>query len=225
MAQTNLKVVRVVRRRNFYRAGTELFVDIFVRYNRDFAPNERENQRFANKVRVAFIVRMYRNGRIAQQRFRTCRRNRKILVRVLYKILNVPEVTRMFFILNLRVGQRRRTVGTPVDNTVTLIDEPLVVEADKHLQHRVGTALVHRKALPVPVARAAELLKLADNTVAVLLLPVPYALQKRFAPEVVARFALLVAQHFLNLDLCCDAGVVRTRNPQRFVARHPLVAD
>jgi hypothetical protein len=39
-----------------------------------------------------------------------------------------------------------------------LIDEPFFIEGHKHLAHGAAEALVHRKALAVPVAGGAEAL-------------------------------------------------------------------
>src|SRR5699024_2003493 len=108
---------------------------------------------------------------------------------------------------------------------VTLVDQALVIQVDEHLAHGLGAALVHREALVLPVAGGAELFQLADDAVAVFVLPVPYALEELLAAEIVAGQALLLAEVFLYLDLGRDARVVGAGHPQGFVALHTLGAD
>ena len=134
-------------------------------------------------------------------------------------------MARLLGVFDLGVGQGRGAVRAPVDDAAAAVDEPLVIEIHKHLAHRARTALIHREALAIPVAGGAELFQLLDDAPAVLVFPRPHALKKFFAPEVVAGDTLVLAQIFLDLDLCGDASVVRARQPERAVALHALRAD
>ena len=116
-----------------------------------------------------------------------------------------------------------QTVGAPVDHAVAAVDQPLVVQTDKDLLDGVGAALVHREALTLPVAGAAQLFQLADNAAAISVFPCPGALQKAIA-----------AQHFFGQALLAHGGnhlgfggngsMVGARHPQSGIALHALVA-
>ena len=174
---------------------------------------------------VALIVRVDRNAGIAHEGLRAGGRNDQIARAVCQRIADVPQLARLGLVLDLRVGQRSRAVRAPVDDAVTLVDQTLIIEVDKHLADGLGAALVHREALALPVAGRAELFQLADDAVAVLVLPVPDALEELLAAEVVTGQALFLAQVLLNLDLGGNARVVGAGHPQRFITLHALGAD
>ena len=129
------------------------------------------------------------------------------------RIADVPQLARLGLILDLRIGKRGRAVRAPVDDTVTLVNQALVIEVDKYLAHCLGAALVHGEALAFPVAGGAELFELADDAVAVLVLPVPHALEELLAAKVIAGLALLLAERLLHLDLGGDADVYKRQAP------------
>ena len=67
MAQTHLKVVGIVRGRDFNRAGTEIYLNVIVRNNGYLTVNERKYKRFTYNILISFIIRIYRNGGIASK--------------------------------------------------------------------------------------------------------------------------------------------------------------
>ena len=211
VALTHLEVVRVVARRNLNTAGAELHVNVLVTENRNLAVHDREDAGLADEVLVALVIRVDRNAGIAHEGLRTGGRNH--------------QLARLGFVLNLSVGQRSRAVRAPVDDAVALVDQALVVQVYEYLADRLGAALVHGKALAVPVAGGAELFELADNAAAELVLPRPDALKEFLAAEVVTGQALLLAEVLLYFDLGCDTGVVGARHQQCLVALHALSAD
>ena len=70
MAFSHLKIVGVVRRRDLYASGSELFVHIGVGDYRNFTVGQRKLQHFSDQILIPLIVRIYRNGGISQQSFR-----------------------------------------------------------------------------------------------------------------------------------------------------------
>ena len=78
--------------------------------------------------------------------------------------------------LYLDVTQSGVAVYAPVGDAGALVNQTLFKQAAKHLADSARAALVHSKALTLPVAGNAQMLQLVDNAVAVLLLPRPYAL-------------------------------------------------
>ena len=225
VALADLEVVRVVAGRDLHAAGAELHIDVFVRDDRDLPADERKHGGLADDILIAFVRGVDGNRGIAEHRLRTRRCDDERLRRALDGVSDVPEVAGLLLILDLRVGKRGRAARAPVDYAVASVDEPLVVEVDEDLLDRLGTALVHREALPAPVAGRAELAELLEDAAAVKLLPVPDAADEALSAEVVARFALVVAQVGFDDYLRGDAGVVGARYPQRGIALHTARAD
>ncbi|MPN42161.1 hypothetical protein SDC9_189717 [bioreactor metagenome] len=67
----------------------------------------------------------------------------------------MPEVTFLLGHLDLFIGEGRACGGIPVDHPLAAIDQPLVVEIDKHLLDALGISGVHGEALAGPIAGAA----------------------------------------------------------------------
>ena len=112
---------------------------------------------------------------------------------------------------------------TPVHDVISAIDQALFVQPDKHLAHRGRKFFVHREVFAIPVDRRAQALHLVENRAAVKLFPFPDALDKLLA----AQLAPLLAFFFevpLHHHLRGDAGMIRSRQPQRDESAHPVPA-
>ena len=225
VALAHLEVVRVVAGRDLDAARAELHIDVLVAEDRDLAVHNRQDAGLADQVLVALVVRVDGHAGIAHEGLRAGGGDHKVARAIAKRIADVPQLARLGLVLNLGVTQCGRAVRAPVDDAVALVDQALVIQVDEHLADRLGAALVHREALALPVAGRAELFQLADDAVAVFVLPVPDALEELLAAEVVAGQALLLAEVLLYLDLGRDARVVGAGHPQRLVALHALGAD
>ena len=104
MAQSHLKVVRVVRGSNLNNAGSEICFNIIVRNNGDLTVNYRQNKGLAHKVLVALVIRVYRNGGIAEQCLGARGGKLQITAPVLKRVTEMPEMPCLLLVLNLRVG-------------------------------------------------------------------------------------------------------------------------
>ena len=93
----------------------------------------------------------------------------------------------------------------PVDDALTAVDEPLIVQLLENVVDGLVAALIHREAQAIPVAGGAELFELLDNPAAVLILPCPGALQELFAADFFLCDALF-AHGLYDLRLRCAAG-------------------
>ena len=225
MALAHLEVVRIVCRRDLDSARAEVLVDVFIGEQRDAAADDRQDQRLADEIFVALVIRMDGDARIAEHRLRTRRRDLDILARLsLYLIAQMPEVALLRLVLDLDVRDGRVARRAPVRDARALINKSFFVEADEDLADGAAAALVHREALAVPVKRRAERTQLEHDAAAELLLPVPDALEEFLTAELIAVRALL-AQRALDLRLRRDAGVIAARDPDRVVALHAVVAD
>lgn len=105
----------------------------------------------------------------------------------------------------------------PVDDIFALVDQPFLIELHEHLAHGTGQIVVHGETLARPVHRGAERLNLIDDAVPVFLFPCPYPFDEGFASHIVAAFALFCQRAFHHV-LGGDSGVIRTGNPQHFLA-------
>src|SRR5699024_6421114 len=124
----------------------------------------------------------------------------------------------LLVILDLGVAERRLARRTPIDDAVAAIDHALVVEIDEHLEHRLGTTLIHRERLARPVARRTQTAQLLLYPAAVFFFPRPSALQKALAPHVFLGQALFLFHVLDHLDLGRDGRVIRARQPKRAIA-------
>ncbi len=98
------------------------------------------------------------------------------------------------------------------------------MQVDEQLEHRAHVALVHREPLAPVVERGAEAPELAEDHAAVVLEPLPGALDERLPAEVVPRQPFL-REIALDDVLRRDAGVVVARLPERREAAHAVPAN
>ena len=177
----------------------------------------------AVQVLVARVLGVDGNSGITQHRLGAGRGQLQHFAGLLDGVEQMPEAALLGLVLDLGVRDGGVAVGAPVDHAVSAVDQALIVQADEHFLDGVGAALVHREALALPVAGAAQLFQLADDAVAVGVLPVPGALQKAVAADHLFGQALLA--HFGNdFGLGGNGGMVGAGHPQGGVALHPLVA-
>ena len=135
-----------------------------------------KNDVFADEVFIPLVGGVDGDGRVAEHRFGTGGGDDEIFIAALHGILQVPEEGVFFGILHLGIGEGRPAAGAPVDYARAAVDEPLVVEVDEYLPHRLGALFVHGEGETRPIARRAHLFELFDYPSAVFFLPGPGAL-------------------------------------------------
>ena len=69
----------------------------------------------------------------------------------------MPEAAVLFCKVHFCIGDGGQTVGTPVDDPLTPVDQSLFIETDKHFIDGLVAALVQRKPLPFPITGGTEL--------------------------------------------------------------------
>jgi hypothetical protein len=144
---------------------------------------------------------------------------RAALERVLDPVQGVGDLA----LLDLEVGDRRARPWVPVDHVVVAVDQALLVQVDEDLEDGLDVAVVEREALVLVVDGGAEPPVLADDRAAVLVAPLPHALEERLAPEVLLADAVGL-ERALDLGLGGDAGVVGAEDPLGVAALHARVA-
>ena len=103
VAQAHFKVVRVMRGRDLHGASPEFLVDIIILDHRDLTADKRQDQHFADTVLITLVLRIDRNGRIAEQRLGTGGRDLDISAAVLVRVTDMPEKARLILVLDLCV--------------------------------------------------------------------------------------------------------------------------
>lgn len=221
MTAADLEVVRVVRRGHLDRTGAELGVDMGVGDDRDGAVGQRELDLPADEVPVPLVVGVDGNGRVTEHRLGTRGRDDEAVLAL--AVADGDQLTRVLLVLHLDVRDGRQTAWAPVDNALGAVDQLVVVEPLEDGEDGLGEAVVHRETFTAPVDAVTEATHLAEDPTAVLLLPLPDALDELLAPQVVSGLTLL-GELLLDLVLRRDTGVVHAGQPQRLVPLHALAA-
>ena len=221
----HLEVIEVVSRGDLHRAGPFFRIGMGVGDDRDWPVDDRQNAAATNQVRIARVVRMDRDGGIAEHGLRSGGRHADELVgTALDWIAEGPQVAVNLALLHLQIGNRGVQQRVPVDQPLVAVDQPLLVEIDEHLAHRRRQALVHGEPFPRPVAGCAQAAELAGDGAAGFRLPLPHPFDEALPAQVVTGQAVLV---HLPLDhhLGGDTGVVGARLPEGVAPAHPRVPD
>src|SRR5581483_8976062 len=229
-ALPNVEVIEVVRRCDLYAAGPEFGIDVVVGDDRDEALRSRQANGLANQFRVTRVHRMYRDGDVAEHGLGSRGGYRD--AEALAGIADFPNAAVLFLGIDLQIGNGRAEHGVPVDQALAAVDEAGVVPPDEHFGHGARHLRVHGEvaALPslgvgvLPVSGSTEAAHLPRDGGPGLLLPLPDALNKFFAPEIVACL-LLEFELALDHDLRSDAGVVGADHPVGVVAAHAVIAN
>jgi hypothetical protein len=220
----DVEVVRVVGGGDLDGPCPELGIDGGVGDHRDLAAHQRKDQGTPDGIGVALVVGMHRHTGVAQHRLGAGRGHGHGAVAVGERVADVDEFPVDVLVFHFDVGQGGVAPGTPVDDPVRPVDEPLVVEPDEHDPDSPGAAVVHRETLTAPVTRRAHLPHLLGDAAALLRLPLPHPLDERLAADLVAIEALFGELPFDDV-LRGDPGVVGAGEPEGGVPLHALAAD
>ncbi len=230
MTLPDFEVVRVMSRRDLHHARTELHIHILVFHHRNRFVDDGQPDHSSFQISISLILRIHCHGGIAQHRLRTGggklqelrRAGRTVLVH--QRILDMPEMTCLLLVLHFRIGNGRIAYRTPVDDPAALVDPAFFVHLAEHLGDRPVAALVHGKALPVPVAGRTHLFQLVDDAPAIFLLPLPGTFQESLAAQFFFAGSLLF-QLLDNAHLGGNGSMIGARLPERIVPLHSFIAD
>ncbi len=220
MPETYLKVIGVMGRSYLNHTGAEFPLNIIVGNDGYLTVHQRQCYGFPYEILIALILRVDCHRSIPQHGLGTRCGYLQICISTGYGVLDMPEAAFLFLIFHLGVRYGGTATGTPVDNPFTPINQVFFVEPYKNLQHSAGQALIHGKALPLPVAGTSQLLKLLHNTPAVLFLPLPGSFQEFLAAYIFLGKPLF-SHLFNNLYLGSNAGMIRAGKPQGIIPLHP----
>ncbi len=185
------EVVGIVRGRDLHDAGAELRIGQFVENDRDLAMHQRQHHRLAVQVEIARVARVDRHCGVAQHGLRPRSRHYQVAVRAGYGIADMPQVSLGLFVLDLEIREHGLAPRAPVHHVLAAVDQSPFPEPDEHFAHCAREPRIHGEALAAPVAAQAHANHLALDGVAVLLFPLPHALDEFFAPDLAAAGAFL----------------------------------
>ena len=219
------KIIRIVRRGYFDRSGSEVLIHHVIGDDFQLSANDWKNSLLSDKVHVALILRVNSDSNIAKHSLGTGCGNENKAGGAKNRIFNIPERTLMFFVINLFIWESCLAARTPINQIFASINKSFFVEANENFRNRSGHSFVHCKPLPLPIAGKSHSFQLFYNAAAAVFFPLPNQLDKFFPAQVVTAFILLLSQHSFNHVLGGNAGVVGSRQPQRFFIPHPLKPD
>ena len=134
---TNLPVVRVVSRRNFYHTGSEFLVYVTVCNNRNNAVCKRKFKFLAYNILVAFVSRIYGDSCITKKRLRTRSSNFNARASVRRRSVSklIPDVVHCagcISVINFVICKRSSATRTPVYKILTFIDKSALVKRNEN---------------------------------------------------------------------------------------------
>ena len=92
----------------------------------------------ADEVLVTLVVRMHRNGRVAEHRFRTRRCHDQVTAAVCERIAQVPEEASLGFGRHFEIREGGVQHRIPVHESLAAVDQAIFVQAHEHFEHRLG---------------------------------------------------------------------------------------
>ena len=221
MAKSYFKVVRIVCRRDLYNTGSKFHIYVIIRDQRNLTVNQRKDEHFSNHIFVSFIVRIDSHRRISQKRFRTGCRQIDVTASIRKWIAQMPEMSLLIFVLYLGIGNGCQTMRTPVDDTLTAVNQSFIIKFYKYFLNGFIATLVHRKTFSVPITGRSHFLKLRYDASTVLFFPVPGTLQEFFTSDILFRDSL-VPHRLYNLRFGRNRRMVGSRKPKCFIPLHSL---
>ena len=217
--------------RDLDRAAAEGGVHHVVRDDRHVAVHERDPHATADEGRVARVVGVHGDGRVAEDGLGAGgrdgdRRIRFRLARPLVEEVVADAVQRAGLGRweGLEVADAGPAAGAPVDQRLGAIREVALVEAEEGLADGLRRDLVHRVPETAPVARTAHAALLGEDHVADPGHELAHPLEVGVAAQAGAALAL-PGEDPVEHELGGDARVVEPRQEQRRAPEHPCVAD
>ena len=211
-------------RGNLHHAGSQFGVGMFIGHNLETAAGYRLQDFLADCGFVALVFRMDRDCHVRQHRFGAGGCHFDMASAIGKGIAKTPEAALCLAGFDLKVRNRGLQFRVPVDQALVTINQPLVVEIDKDLEHRAVEMRVHGELLVRPVHRTAKAAQLAGNLPAAFGLPLPDDIDK-FVAAVIGSLILPLFQLAFDHHLCRDSGMVHADHPQRILALQAGMAD
>ena len=221
---TYFPVVRVVGRSNLYHTSSKFHINIIICDNWNFFSCERKLQHFSNDRLIAFILRIYGNGSITKESFRTSCCNFNLSASISIFIIKVIHCPLSIFVVYFIISKSSTTARTPVYKALTTVHKSALIQSYENVANCGRQAFIIGKALSIPVCRVTKLFLLFYDSCMMIFLYLPGAFQELLAAKIVTGKTFFFKLTFNNI-LSCNSGVVCTCKPESIVALHTVIAN
>ena len=162
--QPGLKVVGIVSRRDFNRAGTELRIGQLVRDDRNLPIHQWQQDFLPVQMFVALVPGIDGDSGVSQHGLGTRGgHNDELLASGFtshYRVAYLVNLSRRLLVLYFEIRDRGHAARTPVHDVLAAIDQALFIQAHKDFAHRDVEPLFHGEVFARPIHRVAQALHL-----------------------------------------------------------------
>ena len=193
MSLAHSKVIWVMSWSYLNKTGTKACVNMPVRENWNLSINNGQNNGLSNKICLFWILRRNSYARITQHGLwaSSCYGNVLNAINRLFEwVTQVPKMALLVSVLCLIVRDRSLTMRAPVYDTLSAINELVMIPVNKDLAYCLSVLRRHGELLVIKINGAAHALNLRNNGSAVLARPIPASLQELLATNLQARNTL-----------------------------------
>ena len=134
----------------------------------------------------------------------------------------VPEIPLNFLMKNFIITDSSLEKCIPVHESFSTSNESFFKKTEKGFSYGSSALVIKCETRSVPVTTCANIPELAEDPFFVLLFPVPDALNKFAAPEIMSGNSLLLEQPTFNHSLCCYTGMIGAGHPEGKKSLHSL---
>ena len=135
---SNLEIGGVMSGSDFQRPCPEIRIDSIVGDDRHLTKRcDRQQNLPADHLLESLVCRIDGDGDVAGNRFRTCRGDNDSAFLANEWVQYVEKTPLLVVVFHFEIGEGSVTAGTPVNDLLVTIDEPVVKEADEYLPDRL----------------------------------------------------------------------------------------
>ena len=214
-------VINVVSGSHLEATSTKLYVNIFVLNHGDATAYDGHNDALAFEPFVLGVVGVNTHGCVAHDSFGACCCHNGIATFsvALNHVTEVVEFGVFFLINNFLVRECGLCSRVPVYHAYATVNQPLIVEVNKHLNDAFRALIVHCEGGTIPVARRTYATQLLKDDTTMFFGPFPSVLQEFFTGKVGLLNAAFCKAVY-HLCFGCNRSVVGTRHPTCILTFH-----
>ena len=120
-------VVYIVCRGHFQTARTKLYIHVIILDHRNLTAYQRNDHFLSSQMLVLRVVRVDTHRRISHNRLRTGSGDNGVSLLAYDLIAKIVQLTMLFLIDNLLIGQGRQRLRVPIHHTDTPVDQTFLI--------------------------------------------------------------------------------------------------
>ena len=204
---SHLKIIWIMSRSHLHHPSSKLSIYIFIGNDRDFSIHQWQKHLLPDQMLIPFILRMHRNSRISEHRFRSRGRKDQLFISSHDRIGNLPEMPFRIHMFYLIISKCSSAPRTSVYHIFPLINQIIMVKFHKNLSHRLRKSFIHRESFLFPIKWVSKFSLLLSDDPTVLFFPFPSFFDKFFSSKVFFGLSFFCQGSF-HLILSSDSCVV-----------------